>query len=462
MKKFYVLICLLSGMGSLVTAQNKVGINTTSPDSTLTVSGSTNVSSNLRVGSSLALPTYPITRDNSSATFPLNMLYTDGSGNLLSAPSKQRTNHVIVRTAADFPAASGGVVTLAAGTLYEINGTIVMTNKINLNGCYLVGRDANNDKLVYASSSGELFTGTKGGTLRTLTLVANITGAKLFNLDMSSTENLIVRDAIIASCKDVGLVKGGYITFFSVINYSGNTNGIIYQDISNLFVDNTAWFPTNQGTFEKFSGTFDIVEKLGGFCQPMSATSGVGLDITGITAINEAGSLKNTAFMGTGTKVNGSFSSKWEVEAAGIPTEKDDVSAGNLYLTSSTATNFTAVNTATKVVCTTSPVSLFRVSSPANNRLTYTGSKSRSFQVICSLSLTSQSANKYYSFYIVKNGVVLPESRQAMRLSSGIDKGSVTLSCTIPLSANDYIEVWAENNSDVSAMTVESLNLAIK
>ena len=116
----------------------------------------------------------------------------------------------------------------------------------------------------------------------------------------------------------------------------------------------------------------------------------------------------------------------------------------------------------TKVLGTTTPASLFRVSSPTDNRLTYTGTKSKRFQVICSLSLTAQAANKYYSFYIVKNGVVQPESRQAMRLSSGVDKGSVTLSCTVLLDANDYVEVWVENNSDNTAMTVESLNLAIK
>lgn len=462
MKKSILLVILFYGATLQLLAQNKVGINTSSPDSTLTVSGSTNVSSNLRVGTSLALPSYPITRDNSVATFPLNMLYTDASGNLLSGPSKQRTNHVIIRSASDFPAASGGIITLVAGTLYEVNGTIVLTNKINLNGCYLVGRDANNDKLIYTPSSGELFTGTKGGTIRSLTLVANSTGAKLFNLDMASTENFLVRDVIIASCKDVGLVKGGYIVFFSVINYSGNSSGITYQDNANLFLDNTAWFPTNSGTFEKITGTFDIIEKLGGFSQPMSATSGVALDITGLTTINEAGNLKNTAFMGTGTRVNGTFSKKWEVESSGINTEKDDVSTGNLYLTASTNTTFSGTDIPTKVLGTTTPVSLFRVSSPANNRLTYTGTKSKRFQVIGSLSVTSQAANKYFSFYIVKNGVVLPESKQAMRLSSGVDKGSVTLSCTIQLAANDYVEVWVENNSDNSYVTVETLNLAIK
>ena len=322
--------------------------------------------------------------------------------------------------------------------------------------------DANNDKLVYTPASGELFTGTKGGTVKTLTLAAITTGSKLFNLDLGSTENLIIRDAIIANCKDVGLVKGGFIIFFSVINYSGNLNGITYQDNNTLLLDNTAWFSNNSNTFEKLTGSFSVIEKLGGFSQPLSGTSGVALDVNGITTITEAANLKNTAFIGTGTKVNGTFSGKWEVEALGITTEKDDVATGNLYLTTSATTNFSGTNTPTKVLCTTSAVGLFRVSSPANNKLVYTGIKTRRFAVTGSVSVTAQAANKYFSFYIYKNGVKLPESEQAMRLSTGVDKGSLTVTCTVQMSTNDYIEIWAANTSDASSMTVETLNLTIK
>ena len=379
-----------------------------------------------------------------------------------SGPIKTRNNYVLVQSTADLPVPVAGIITLAAGITYEVNGTIVLTNKINLNGCYLIGKDATNDKLIYTPATGELFTGTKGGTVKTLTLAAITTGAKLFNLDMGATDNLIFRDNIVANCKDVGLVKGGYIVFFSVVQYSGNTNGITYQDISHLLLDNTAWFSTNTNTFEKMVGTFSMIEKLGGFSHGLSTNSAVSLDVSGIIAINDAATFKNTAMMGTGTRVNGAFSGKWEVEAPGITTEKDDVATGNLYLTTSTVTSFSGVNIPTKVLCTTTAVGLFRVSSPANNQLVYTGIKNRRFAVIGSVSVTAQSANKYFSFYIYKNGVKLPESEQAMRLSTGVDKGSLTLTCTVQLSTNDTIEIWAANTSDASSMTVETLNLTIK
>lgn len=463
MKKPILLSLLFCGASMVLYSQNKVGINTATPDSTLTVAGSTNVTSNLKVGNSLSLSTYPITRDNSAATFPSNMLYTDALGNVLSAPSKQRVNHVLVKSAADFPAASGGIITLTAGTLYEVNGTIVLTDKINLNGCYLIGRDANNDKLIYTPGSGELFTGTKGGTIRSLTMVANTTGSKLFNLDMTVTENLIVRDAIIASCKNVGLVKGGYITFFSVINYAGNTNGITYENISNLLLDNTAWFSTNAGTFEKLVGTFDIIEKLGGFSQATSALTATAFDVTGITTINEAGNLKNTAFMGTGSRVNGTFSKKWEVDAPGINTERDGTATGSLYITSTALTDITGTNSAKKVAGTTSTFELVRFTSPANNRLQYDGTKTRTFIVTSALSATGSSGTYLYSFYIYKNGVRIEGSRQRTKVfSSSGDIQTISIVCTVTLAPGDYVEVWAENNEANVDLTVQNLTLTVQ
>jgi hypothetical protein len=381
----------------------------------------------------------------------------------VQSSANTRSNYVLVKSAADLPAPVGGVITLAAGTTYEINGTIALTSKINLNGCYLVGMDANNDKLVYTPSSGELFTGTKGGTVKTLTLVASTTGAKLFNLDLAATENLLLRDAIIANCKDVGLIKGGNIVFFSVINYSGNTSGITYQNTTNLLLDNTAWFSTNSGTFEKLVGTFTLIEKLGGFYQPLSANTATALDVSGITTINESGNLKNTAFIGTGTKVTGTFSKKWEVEGAGINTEKDATATGTLYISSSATTNIIAANTPVKVAGTTTAAELTRFTSPVSNRLTYDGTKTRTFIVTAALSASGTSGTYVYSFYIYKNGVQIPASRQRTKVySSSGDIQVVTLVTTVTLAPGDYVEAWTEDNESTVDINVQNMTLSVK
>lgn len=380
-----------------------------------------------------------------------------------AGPAKARTNYVLVQSASDFPAPVAGVITLAAGTVYEVNGTVVVTSKINLNGCYLIGLDANNDKLVYPVGSGELFTGTKGGTIKTLTLVANTTGSKLFNLDLAAGENIILRDAIIASCKDVGLIKGAYICFLSVINFSGNVTGITFQNITNLFIDNTAWFSNNGGTFEKLVGTFDVIEKLGGYSQAMSASSATAFDVTGITSITEGGSIKNSVFMGTGTKVNGTFSNKWEIEAQGLTTEKDAVATGTLYISSSAATSITGINSPKKIAGTTTTSELMRFSSPSSNRLQYDGTKTRTFTVSAVMSITGALGTYLYSFYIYKNGAQVSASKQKTKVYSlSGDIQVVVVICAVTLAPGDYVEAWTENNEAIANLTAQNMTLSIK
>jgi hypothetical protein len=385
------------------------------------------------------------------------------SWSTIASTSKERSNHVLVKSAADFPAPVDGVITLVPTTVYEINGTIVLTSKINLNGSLITGMDAVNDKLVYTPSTGELFTGSGAGNLRLVTLTASAAGAKLFNVDGgNANKNFIVQNCYILGCNNIGVIKGFAGTvFFQTVAFFYNTNGITFENLNNLLLSNMLWSQTNSNTFETYTGTFNVIQKIAGAMQPMAASSGTAINVSGVTSI-ASGEIKVVFFTGNGTYISGAFSKQWEVESTGLSTEKDDVASGNLYLTTPVTTTFSGANQPVKVEATTTAVGLFRVTSPVSNQLRYEGTKTRRFTVTASLSATATSANKYYSFYIYKNGVKMPESEQAMRLSTGVDKGSLTLSCTVELANNDYIEVWAANTSDASSITVETLNLAIK
>ncbi len=371
-----------------------------------------------------------------------------------------RSNFVLVKSVSDFPAAVGGIITLVAGKLYEINGAITLSDKIDLNGCAIQGDDASNDKLIY-TGSGELFTGISVGNISFLTLQSP--SGKVFNINAGgANKNLIVQNCFFIGCNSIGTIQGvGGSVFFSTVAYFYNTNGITFQNDNNVLLNTTLWDVSNYNTYEKFIGTFNVIQILGGDRLVNAANAAIAEDITGITSV-AAGSIKVVMFLGSGTNVIGNFSNSWEIESSGLNTEKDDEASGNLYLTSPNSTTFTAINAAKKLSGTTAAVNIFRVTSPSSNQLTYTGAKSRKFQVICSLSSIASGNNKNFSFYIVKNGVVLNESRQLMKCSSSVDRGSITLSCTVLLSPNDYIEVWGENNSDATSLTVESLNLAIK
>ncbi|MBA3682118.1 MAG: hypothetical protein H0W73_13315 [Bacteroidetes bacterium] len=403
---------------------------------------------------------------SSGGTLPNGHYTWNGSKWLLfNTTNTAKNNYVLVKSASDFPQPVSGVITLSTNTLYEVNGTIILTSKIKLNGATISGQNRSNDILLYTPSTGELFTGILGGHISNITAIASNPGAKVFNIDAgnNAASSLIVEFVYIFNSDNVGLVKGfaGFVVFSNVA-YSNNTNGITFENVGDYVELNNFWIADNKNIFTKLVGTFSTILIEGGKKHALSFFSAKGLDVSGITSVTTGAELKNTLFVGDGIKVVGSFSKQWEVEATGVNVEKDAIATGNLYVSSVIVTTFPAINTSTKILGTTTTASLFRVTSPSDNRLTYNGTKAKRFQVICSLSAIASGNNKNFSFYIAKNGVVLPESKQLMKCSSSVDRGSITLSCTVLLSPNDYIEVWAENNSDATSLTIESLNLAIK
>ncbi|MCD6067934.1 MAG: hypothetical protein K0S33_2760 [Bacteroidetes bacterium] len=471
MKKITLSLCLFVATITGAVAQVKIGNNpnTIDPNSLLEMESTNKGFLPPRVVLSNETLVAPLT-----GTVPEGMLvYSDG-GTLangyyywsgvkwtgLSTSGAVRTNHVLVKSEADLPAPSGGVITLVSGTYYEISGIITIANKINLNGCTMEGWNASHDQLIYTGSA-ELFTGNKGGTLTSLLITA--ASGKVFNLDAAgAATDLLMSDCYIIASNAVGTVKGiAGTVYFRSVGYQYNTSGLIFENITSIINSNSLWDVNNYGTYEKYVGTFNIIQLFGGIRGTASSNGAVALDVSGITSVTAA-NLKTVMFTGNGTTVVGNFSNSWEVEAGGLATQKDEAAGANLYISSPTLTAIATQDVPVKVAGTTTAATSFRVTMPTSNKLTYIGAKTRRFQVVCSITATASSNNKNFSFHIYKNGVKLPESTQSMKLATGVNTGSLTISCNVLMAPNDYVEVWVENNSDNSDITVENLNLSIK
>ena len=152
----------------------------------------------------------------------------------------------------------------------------------------------------------------------------------------------------------------------------------------------------------------------------------------------------------------------WEVIVGNSTANKDDLAIGNVYFNGTTNTTFTGANISKKLTAVTSSGNLYRVTSPADNRLTYTGTRTRRFQVIAAVSGTQTSGDISYTFHIAKNGVLLTESRQSTYFVVAQQKVNISLSCIVSLAPNDYVEVWIENDTNTTAFNTSNLNLSIK
>lgn len=404
-----------------------------------------------------------------------------GSNERINFKRIKSTDVLATVLASELAAGGGSKYLLDSNTLYEINGQIVFNFPIDLNNAYLQGLDANSDIIV--RTSGNIFEGATGGSIKNLTLIAS-TGL-VFNLTASSSaQNFLLRDTIIANSNTVGTLSGFGLVFISVIQFSGNSNGLTYSNIGSLLLSNLAWFGNNTGTFEKLTGTFTLVQKQGGFSSVNGTAIGFDVSTAGLTISGDA-VLETVVFTGTnttgyvkpyttGTYTGYNFTNSWTVRSAGIPTETDANATGDFSMDyavgSGIAVSFNnGANPSNTVkvgnvstISTSSNLFRFSIDAANPNRLIYLGRKKRIFQVAGSISFQVPAAGTYI-IYIAKNGTVFSQYKIYGRGTTAGDIAVIPLNATAELTTNDYIEVYAQRytggNGDI---IVPNMTVTIK
>ncbi len=407
----------------------------------------------------------------SSAT-SLWTLVNSGAAPRLNFKRIRAGDNLAVVLATELAAGSGTKYVMTANTLYEINGAVSFNLPIDLNTAYIQGLDANED--IISKTGGVLFEGSTGGSIKNLTLT---TTGTVFNLSGAATGTFLLRDTVIANSASVGTIAGFGLVFCTIVNYSGNTNGITYTNIGQLLLSNMAWFSNNNGTYEKFTGTFNLIEKQGGFSNVNTGAYGLDVSTAGLTITGDA-VLESVVFTGptpanyvrpytTGTYTGYNFNNRWTVRAAGIPTEADANAVGDFSIDyavgSGAQTTFNSSNpsNSVKVAGVSTSSNLFRFSNDAlSNRLRYLGKKKRIFQVAGSISFQVQAVGTYI-IYIAKGGVVISQYKIYGRGLANNDIVVLPLNASVELSNNEYIEVYAQRFSGGSNDNIIVPNMAI-
>lgn len=396
-----------------------------------------------------------------------------------------RNNYKLVKSAADLAPelAAGGNTRylLSTNTLYEINGTIALTAPIDLNNAYVSGLDSNEDIL---QSTGVVFQGSTGGSIRNITL----RGTRAFNITgpgIATNTSLLVQNTVVdGMTTNVGTISGLGLYFSNIVQFVNNANGITYSNIGNILLSNQAWFSTNNGTFETFTGSFGLIQKNSGFSTVDGAD--VAIDVSALTA-NSVGTgiLIGTVFSGTTTATSGiinryaaaltypgyNFSTAWTVEAPGIPREADNEATGDMNLEAPVGTGVTTTFTGTgtgsrrKLAGTTTSTNLFRFTRDGDNIITYRGTKTRYFQVAASVSFQGNT-DLTIILYIARNGAVLTSTKVYGKGTTGLFASAGILALpiigSVQLKKDEYIEIWAEKYEGTGNMQTVSLNLTAR
>lgn len=337
------------------------------------------------------------------------------------------------------------------------------TGDVILQGLTYPSSDGTSGQVISTDGLGNLsFTTVGGGGSFPLQGPDGTAAAPSYSFTNSTNSGLYL-----ISAGNLGFTTGG--TLRATLGSSGNWDydGADLNDISEIHTaDENATSPaysftnnTNLGMYR--SGTNELSFAASGVQRLAVGVNGI-IGYLPIYIEESATASASSAGLGQLWVENTSPNHLHFTDDAGNDYNLSDQFGGGFYVSTAAETSISTVNTPVKAAGTTTTTQLDNFDTNSlDNRLRYTGSITRSFQVVCSVSMTTASNNKVTAIYIAKNGSVETASEIQRLVGTGSDVGALATSTYLTLATNDYVELWVENQTDATNMTVEKCNCSV-
>jgi hypothetical protein len=378
------------------------------------------------------------------------------------------SEYIIVDSLSDLPTPAGGIITLAANTCY------FFVKSIDLDGDRLVG--SSNTTLLGTSSETSVITSTGLGAGIALfssqytTPIRHIAFKDVDTaLNIQGTANSAALDwtgVNFVNVPNIGTLDGGSNFIFSkgaLINSQGmvftGTWATIGFDNSLLQGDGTA------GNIVELNASCVVTRRFRTTYSAVVATgSSVGVDVDASATLPIEGFILDTvSFSGGGSYLGGLTGSSVYSLFSGCTGITNSYVASNYYMNANaTVTDIVTQGVAVKIAGTTSSNAITQKFTNSNNRATYTGGISRLFTVTAIVSVTSTSSNDQIGIYIAKNGSIITSSEAYLTTNTANRAENLMVQTLVSLSTNDYVEIFAENATDNSDITVTDLNVVVR
>ena len=408
-------------------------------------------------------------KDASTATAG-QVYISDGAGSGIWQVSGGN-NKVTVNVKGDFPAPSGGVITLADDTDYIIGAAVSLgTDRIVMGDASSIQGNAYHSPITY-TGTGTMFTGVDAtSTFKFLKL--QCANGKVFDFDdtVGTTKSIICDTVIIDSCAEFGRFNNMLLT--QMINTSClsatqgvtlvGTGGLIWSfDRFALVSTNASFIGINLGTAQASNIEFNNLVLVGP---------------SGAIGISGAASNANVPTGVVATVANSDFSGGMTAPLSGITTNDirwdfransanvaDTLPDAMLSLNgNSTETIIGVATTAVLVLGTWTSERSSHFTNTGAGRSTYDGEKDlpSPITISCSVDVAS-GTNKSVRLYVAINGTAVANSG----LATLVDSGSPQVLTAIwqeSLSVNDFVEVYVANDTDTVNVTVIDAVLRIR
>lgn len=379
--------------------------------------------------------------------------------------SSEPGSFVLVGRKADLPPAAGGVITLAD------NVTYFFTTIVDLAGDRIVS--GKNTTIIGGSSEncGIKSTGLTGAALISsewsLPLRhVQLEAAQIFDLNAIGNANQALDwyGVNLLNTSNIGTIAD-YANFVVASMAFLNASGLTFDgEFGTISFSNTLFVGTSPGTTITIPATGTITRRFRiVYSSVVSFGSGVALDVSTSASIPVEGYILDTVnFSGGGTYLSGvqpSDNKSRFIECRGV---RNSAAVAQYYMqNNATATTVSVIGDTYKAAGTTTLAAISEKFTHTNNRATYTGALLREFKVTATGTVVSGNGNQI-GVYLARNGVVLSESEQYVTANSAGRFESVTIMTIVALDPNDYIEVFVENGSAATNITVSFLNVTIE
>jgi hypothetical protein len=282
------------------------------------------------------------------------------------------------------------------------------------------------------------------GTLRVVAL--DWTGVNFVNVPNVGT---------IDSVDNWIFTKGAFLNSTGV-----NLDGTIGTVAFNQCLFNT---PTSTNRLFSLLSTLTITRRFRVIYSSFIVNAGaIGISLQGGATIPNSGLILDTCnFAGAGGYLGGvSYEDNVAlfVNNVGIINSREN----SLYFMNgnATATVIAATGTAVKVAGTTTSGAVTSKFTNTNNRATYIGAIDRLFKLTATMSIESGN-NHIIGVYVAKNGALINDSEVHITTNAGGRAEAAAVQASVQLEANDYLEIWVENDTAATDITVTNLNVII-
>ena len=384
------------------------------------------------------------------------------------------SNVEFVENLAGFPAPSAGQITLAANTVYKVNGAVDYSpNQLVFSaGSILQGFTGPSHDSLTTSFAGPAaaFIDTGGESFAIKDLAISVPNTAFIDVQGSPSEMKLSNLRV--SCKDIGTLSGVLINVVDVVFDDFDSGCLFTAGGKDMLLERMGFHQTASPTagsacidlganvwtnYIRLSGC-DFAPGTDGFALK-GATANANL-VPGVGEIG-LGEAVSCVFAGTGTNLSGITVNDLRWTFRSLLGQANSAVLGAYEMDTPAATVLTQ-NVPTKIAGTTTPIVLARFIADGNNKIVFAGVTPMPLRVdVTGVGVKASGGGKtLYEYRVYKKGVQLGTTGSLVDTDNRGE--SFSLSAIDPeATATDYYEVFVENLESGDNITVTELQAVV-